>query len=96
MEIYGKFANIYDSIMTEVPYDEWLEIILEILKENEINDGIVADIACGSGEMTIRMADKGYDMIGLDMSPAMLERAKDKSTGRRQERGPDRGQQRAV
>ena len=31
MEIYGKFANIYDSIMTEVPYDEWLEIILDIL-----------------------------------------------------------------
>ncbi len=82
MEIYGKFANIYDSIMTEVPYDEWLEIILDILKENEINDGIVADIACGSGEMTIRMADKGYDMIGLDMSPSMLERARDKSTGR--------------
>ena len=36
------------------------------------------DLGCGTGEMTERLAAAGYDLIGVDASPDMLEEAKEK------------------
>ena len=43
-----------------------------------VRDGLRAvDLGCGTGELTRRLADRlpGCDMLGLDNSPEMLERA---------------------
>jgi len=34
---------------------------------------LVIDVGCGTGKLTVKMAEKGYDMTGLDISPEMLE-----------------------
>ena len=40
---------------------------------------IVADLGCGSGGMCVELARLGYDMIGIDRSPAMLAIAQEKA-----------------
>lgn len=72
MEAYTDFAAIYDKFMEETPYDEWCEVILEKLKENGISEGLVCELGAGTGEMTRRLRDKGFDMIGIDNSEEML------------------------
>ncbi len=72
-EVYGSFATVYDSFMDDVPYDEWCGFIIEKLRENGISDGILLDLGCGTGRLTRLLADAGYDMIGVDNSPEMLE-----------------------
>lgn len=72
MEAYGSFAEVYDLFMDNVPYDLWNERLLHILRENGICDGLVAELGCGTGKMTRRLAKAGYDMIGIDASPEML------------------------
>ncbi|MFC4545765.1 class I SAM-dependent methyltransferase [Paenactinomyces guangxiensis] len=42
----------------------------------------VLDIACGTGRMTIPLAERGYDMTGFDITPEMLEAAKQKALDR--------------
>ncbi len=34
---------------------------------------LVIDVGCGTGKLTVMLAEKGYDMTGLDLSPEMLE-----------------------
>ena len=63
----------YDTFMDNVPYEEWGGYIHRILCENDINDGILLDLGCGTGTMTELFAGFGYDMIGVDNSADMLE-----------------------
>ncbi len=78
MEAYTSFAQVYDLFMDNVPYDAWCAETIKVLKEYGITEGIVADLGCGTGSLTERMAEKGYDMIGIDSSPDMLEIAMEK------------------
>ncbi len=82
MEEYTDFAFLYDEFMEDTPYDEWCVFICDILKSRGITDGLVCDLGSGTGEMTVRLKEKGYDMIGIDNSESMLAiaRAKDDST----------------
>ena len=75
---YEGFAYVYDTFMDDVPYEEWTEYVVGILKEYGIRDGLVLDLGCGTGSMTELLAKKGYDMIGVDLSEDMLEIAMDK------------------
>lgn len=79
MEAYESFAKVYDEFMDNVPYEEWCDYIVELLKEHGICDGILVDLGCGTGSLTKLLAKKGYDMIGIDNSVEMLEVAKSKS-----------------
>lgn len=36
-------------------------------------EGIVVDLGCGSGIWTTALADSGYEVVGVDISPAMIE-----------------------
>ena len=78
MGSYENFATVYDELMDNVPYEEWAEFILCILKKNKITDGLILELGCGTGSMTELLAEKGYDMIGVDNSEDMLEIAMEK------------------
>ena len=76
MDAYTSFAQVYDLFMDNVPYQQWGEFILGVLQENNINQGILLDLGCGTGKMTRFLEKKGYDMIGVDNSFEMLDIAK--------------------
>lgn len=78
MEAYTSFAGVYDTFMDNVPYEEWGTYIHYILCKYSVKDGIVLDLGCGTGTMTELFAGFGYDMIGVDNSPDMLEIAMEK------------------
>ena len=52
---------------------------LAFAKEHGIHDGILADLGCGTGELTLMLTQAGYDMIGIDQSEEMLCVVRDKA-----------------
>lgn len=78
MEAYTSFARVYDTFMDNVPYEEWAEYLVGLLKEYGVNDGLVLDLGCGTGNMTELLAEQSYDMIGVDNAEEMLEIAMEK------------------
>ena len=78
MEAYGKFARVYDLFMDNIDYEEWADYIQKHLEEQGIRDGLVLELGCGTGTMTGLLAQKGYDMIGVDNSEEMLAEAMEK------------------
>ena len=79
MAAYESFARVYDELMDNVPYDDWADFIRSRLVEKGICDGLVLDLCCGTGRMTGRLHNLGYDMIGVDSSVEMLEIAREKA-----------------
>ena len=78
MDAYTSFASVYDTFMDNIPYEEWAEYLVDLLKEYGIHDGLVLDLGCGTGNMTELLASAGYDMIGVDNAEEMLEIAMEK------------------
>ena len=80
MEAYTSFASVYDTFMDNIPYEEWSKYLMGLLREYQVEDGLVLDLGCGTGNMTELLAKAGYDMIGVDNAEEMLEIAMEKRT----------------
>ncbi len=78
MAAYEHFAQVYDTFMDNIPYDEWCAYLHGLLAQYGVADGLVLELGCGTGEMTERLAALGYDMIGVDNSAEMLDAAQEK------------------
>ncbi|WP_313585087.1 class I SAM-dependent DNA methyltransferase [Lacrimispora sp.] len=78
MEAYTSFAEVYDRFMDNIPYKDWSEYVTGLLNEYGIRDGLILDLGCGTGSLTELLADRGYDMIGVDNSEDMLQIAMEK------------------
>ncbi len=76
--MYESFARVYDTFMDEVPYDEWAQFLVRELKKYSVEDGLVLDLCCGTGQITQRLSQAGYDMIGVDRSADMLQIARER------------------
>ncbi len=79
MSIYNSFADVYDIFMDNIPYDEWVDFIEKIWDKYNLKPQLVCEIGCGTGNITQRLANKNYDMIGIDLSQDMLMVARDKN-----------------
>ncbi len=71
--IYDLLAPVYDEINKELDYKSWADFIEKTANEKlGRRPELVLDLACGTGSMTIELASRGYDMIGVDYSTEML------------------------
>lgn len=71
---YSTLAKYYDALMTDFDYDGYEAFIAE-----RVRKGKGLDLACGSGEMTVRLKKRGFDVDGADFSPEMLNSAVEKA-----------------
>lgn len=74
---YGKFAYVYDALMADMPYRDWLAFA-ETAWGKYGKPRTVAELGCGTGSLTIPLAAAGYHMTGIDLSSDMLSVAQRK------------------
>jgi SAM-dependent methyltransferase len=55
--------------------------LLRLLRQNGITGGVVVDLGCGSGIWAGALADAGYEVVGADVSPAMIALARRRVPG---------------
>jgi len=76
---YDFEAKFYDVIWGKHDYDADVKFLGKLLKENHCKS--ILDVGCGTGNHALRLDKKGYDVTGIDVSPAMLEKPKLKARG---------------
>lgn len=64
---YGRFAAVYDDLMEDIPYEQYVEWIAQSMRS-----GSVLDLACGTGVLSELMSELGYDVTASDLSADML------------------------
>ncbi|MEG0914063.1 MAG: class I SAM-dependent methyltransferase [Oscillospiraceae bacterium] len=78
MTAYEALSAMYDDLTHNIDYEKRCRYIKSVFKQNSIK-GIVLDAGCGTGTLTLLLSECGFDMIGVDISNAMLNCAYIKS-----------------
>jgi SAM-dependent methyltransferase len=69
-------AKIYDRVWGKYEYDRDVEFLDSLFRKHKCRS--VIDIGCGTGNHSIRLSNLGYQVTGVDVSPAMLKIARNK------------------
>jgi ubiquinone/menaquinone biosynthesis C-methylase UbiE len=76
---FDDVAFLYDELMSAVPYNGWVSYVEELLREHKCRPVTVLDLCCGTGSASLLLAGKGYRVTGVDISPKMIEVAKERA-----------------
>lgn len=76
---YETLAFIYDKLMDDIDYEQWAAYLHEQLQKHDCPGNRLLDLGCGTGNITIPLAHKGYDITAIDLSAEMLAQAKAKT-----------------
>ena len=79
MSDYRCIAGFYDGLTRDVQYEAFAGFYDEIFALYALKAELVADLACGTGTLTLMLSERGYDCIGIDASPDMLSIAFEKT-----------------
>jgi SAM-dependent methyltransferase len=84
----AKFATRRDREFYALTYDlsvsDWpgeIDFYQEMAAEADLQDYGLLEVACGTGRVALRLAKSGFNVVGLDLSPAMLGVAQEKTRG---------------
>lgn len=70
--MYTGFAEVYDELMNDVDYEGWADFYVALMNAFGIRGGKVCECACGTGNLTLPLARRGFSMTGVDLSQDML------------------------
>lgn len=76
--MYDILAKVYDRLQ-DVDYEAFADYYEAVFRRFGCKPELVLDLGCGTGSVTLPLARRGYDMIGLDSSVDMLEAAMEKA-----------------
>lgn len=69
---YNRFAYVYDELMKEMPYSAWVDMVIQQSEKFQVQTKTILDVACGTGELSIRLSEAGFAVTGVDLSDDML------------------------
>ncbi len=75
-KFYSKF---YDIIYYDKDYKKECDWIENTLEKFGISGRKILDLGCGSGNHAIELAKRGYEVVALDKSQYMIEKAAEKA-----------------
>ncbi len=82
MSRYSAFADYYDILTGNIDYDGLASYLDDLIREyRQEPGGILLDLCCGTGSLSLLFSSLGYDVIGIDNSPDMLSQASLKAAG---------------
>lgn len=71
------YAQTYDATVPDWPGE--IEFYREMAAAAHARGQAVLEVACGTGRVAVRLAQEGFQVVGLDLSAAMLDVAREKS-----------------
>lgn len=75
---YTAVAALYDRLNGPEIYEQFASRICRLLRQKGIQDGLVLELACGTGTLARALSLEGYEMICCDSSVEMLSVAREK------------------
>ena len=77
---YSSFAAFYDSLQSDVMYEQRAGYIAKLFKKYDRLPTQLLDVACGTGGFSLQFAKMGMSVTAADPSPEMLSVAQKKAS----------------
>jgi predicted TPR repeat methyltransferase len=78
VEAYSQLAGVYDEIVVDPCHDEWASFLHELWSADAEGVRSVLDLCCGTGLLAGELVARGYRVVGVDASEAMLALARER------------------
>jgi SAM-dependent methyltransferase len=78
LETYERMAPYYDAFTADYDYEAWLAGLERLALEHGLRGRRLLDLACGTGKSFMPLLNRGYAVTACDLSPAMVELAREK------------------
>ena len=75
---YTHLAQFYVALMDE-DSDGWAEYLLSLAVRQGLQPRRILELGCGTGSITAALAERGLEVLGVDISPAMISHAREKA-----------------
>jgi SAM-dependent methyltransferase len=79
---YEAMAPVYDDFTAHHEYEAWIADLLRILEPHGLQGRRLLDVGCGTGKSFMPMLARDWEVTACDISPAMLELAREKAGDR--------------
>ena len=79
MSAYDTLAGAYDGLTRDIDYAGILNFLETVLRREKKHPQRVLDLGCGTGSMSVLLAQQGYEVLGADISEEMLTFAAQKA-----------------
>lgn len=73
--MYDRLATYYDALVKD---EEATQAWVQWMEQRITSPATILELACGSGEITLQLANDGFEMTALDLSQSMVQQAKQK------------------
>lgn len=80
MDAYRELAGYYDRLTNDVDYRAVVDFYFEILRREGVRPRTAVDLACGTGSVSVLLAQRGLTVTGVDLSEEMLTAAWEKAS----------------
>ena len=80
LRMYERLSRVYDLDWGDFAL-QYVDLIEELLTRESNHIAHILDIACGTGTLLIELVRRGHSGFGIDQSPEMIERARNKAKG---------------
>jgi SAM-dependent methyltransferase len=75
-QVFDSYAAYYDLLYRDKDYFAEAEYVVSQIREHAPHAKRILELGCGTGAHAEYLARMGFDVVGVDMSETMLERAK--------------------
>jgi SAM-dependent methyltransferase len=78
VEAYSRLASVYDEVVIDPCHGNWAGFLDEIWRADPQGVSSVLDLCCGTGLLAAELIGRGYRVVGVDASDAMLACARER------------------
>jgi SAM-dependent methyltransferase len=78
VEAYTRLASLYDEVVIDPCHGNWAGFLDEIWRADSQGVRSVLDLCCGTGLLAAELIARGYRVVGVDASEAMLACARER------------------
>ena len=78
VEAYSRLAGVYDEIVIDPCHDRLASFLHELWSADPVGVRSVLDLCCGTGLLAGELIARGYRVVGVDASEAMLAIARER------------------
>ncbi|HEX7490070.1 MAG TPA: class I SAM-dependent methyltransferase [Candidatus Limnocylindrales bacterium] len=80
-DVFGAgYSDSYDALYADKDYGAECDLVEGILHRSGRPVHSLLDLGCGTGRHSVELARRGYEIVGVDISEGMLERARRRAT----------------